>query len=173
MTDFKILPTSTYSLLDWPNVGRFWNFFFWKWSKMNAESRYVHHFATGQSVFNSLAFKGYPITLKYPQIHSKTLEYTQNIHIQCIWVYVSVCECYECIWVYVSVSVCIYLHTYTNFHIHSNQYTNTHIHWNTLTLTYTQIHSNTVTYTQIHPNTLKYIQIRSNTLIKFTGNKIK
>jgi hypothetical protein len=23
MTDFKILPTSTYSLLDWPNVGRF------------------------------------------------------------------------------------------------------------------------------------------------------
>ncbi len=97
-------------------------------------------------------------TLNYPQIQSKTLKYTQNIHIQCmwmLWVYLSylsvlsVCEFYECIGVY-----CIYLHTYTNTHIHSNTlrftYTNTHIHWNTLTLTYTHIHSNTVTYTQIH-----------------------
>jgi len=46
-------------------------------------------------------------TLQNTQIQSKTLIYTQNIHIQCISVYVSVCECYECIWVYLSVSECM------------------------------------------------------------------
>ncbi len=65
------------------------------------------------------------VTTNNTQIPSNTLRYTENIHIECISVYVNIL-------------------TYTNTHIHSNTLTFTQIHSNTVT--YTQIHSNTLKY---------------------------